>query len=109
MNLMSPTFAPASPAIIAALVGWLMVRVGEGKRMRLQHVGADLRAGVQARTKRGETVLSGELVDRAALRGVLAHIDQLGLELLDVHSNASEPPEIDTRRSRDTSPNPKET
>jgi hypothetical protein len=28
MNPMSPTFAPASSAIIAALVGWLMVRVG---------------------------------------------------------------------------------
>jgi hypothetical protein len=67
MNPMSPTFAPASPAIIAALVGWLMVRVGEGKRM------------------------------------------SLGLELLDVHSNASGPPEIDTRRWRDTSPDPKET
>jgi hypothetical protein len=109
MNLMSPTFAPASPAIIAALVGLLMVHVGEGKRMSRQHVGADLRVGVQARTKRGETVLRGELVDRAALHGVLGHIDQLGLELLDVHSNASEPPEIDTRRWRETSPNPKET
>jgi hypothetical protein len=32
MNLMSPTFAHASPAIIAALVAWLMVRVAEGKR-----------------------------------------------------------------------------
>jgi hypothetical protein len=105
MNLMSSTFASASPA----LVGWLTLRVGEGKRVSLQHVGADLRAGVQARTKSGETVLSGGLVDRAPLRGVLVHIGQLGLELLEVHSNASEPPEIDTRRWRDTSPNPKET
>jgi hypothetical protein len=105
MNPVSSTFASASPA----LVGWLAVRVGEGKRMSPQDVGADLRAGVQARTKSGETVLSVGLVDRAALRGVLVHIDQLGLELLDVRSDASEPPEIDTRPRRGTSPNSKET
>jgi hypothetical protein len=76
--------------------------------MSLQHVGADPRVGVRAPTKRGE-VLIGELADRSALHGVFAHIDQLGLDLLDVHSNASEPPEIDTRRWRHNSPNPKET
>jgi hypothetical protein len=32
-------------------------------------------------------VLSGELADRAALHGVLAQIEALGLELLEVHSS----------------------
>jgi hypothetical protein len=40
----------------------------------------DLRAEVQG----GETVLSGELPDQAALYGVLAQIEALGLELLEV-------------------------
>jgi len=44
--------------------------------------------GLQARTERGETVLSGELPDRAALHGVLAEIESLGLELLEVRSGA---------------------
>ena len=42
--------------------------------------------GLQARTKKGETVLSGELADRSALHGVLSQIEALGLELLEVHS-----------------------
>ena len=44
--------------------------------------------GLQARTERGETMLSGELPDRAALHGVLAEIESLGLELLEVRSGA---------------------
>lgn len=51
--------------------------------------------GLRARTERSETVLSGELPDRAALHGVLAEIESLGLELLEVRSHASEPREID--------------
>jgi len=43
--------------------------------------------GLQARTEGRETVLSGELADRAALHGVLAQIEALGLELLEVHSS----------------------
>ena len=43
--------------------------------------------GPQARTERSETVLSGELVDLAALHGVFAQIEALGLELLEVHSS----------------------
>ena len=43
--------------------------------------------GLQARREGRETVLSGELADRAALHGVLAQIEALGLELLEVHSS----------------------
>ena len=40
---------------------------------------------LQAEVQDGETVLAGELPDQAALHGVLAQIEQFGLELLDVH------------------------
>src|SRR5258705_4060463 len=43
--------------------------------------------GLQARTQRCVTVLSGELADRAALHCLLAQIEALGLELLEVHSS----------------------
>ena len=39
---------------------------------------------LQARTSGGDTVLTGPLPDRAALHGVLAEIEALGLELLEV-------------------------
>jgi hypothetical protein len=45
--------------------------------------------GLQARTESGETVLSGRLADRAAVHGVLAEIEALGLELLEVRSGAA--------------------
>jgi len=48
--------------------------------------------GLQPKAERGETVLCGDVADRAALHGVLAQIEALGLELLEVRSNASEPP-----------------
>jgi hypothetical protein len=51
--------------------------------------------GLDARVEGGETVLSGNLPDRAALHWVLADIEALGLELLAVHSDASGPPGID--------------
>ena len=41
--------------------------------------------GLQAEMQGGETVLAGSLPDQSALYGVLAQIEQLGLELLDVH------------------------
>ena len=44
--------------------------------------------GLQARTENAETVLTGRLADRAALHGVLAEIEALGLELLEVRSKA---------------------
>jgi len=37
-----------------------------------------------ARTRGNDTVLSGSLVDRAALYGVLAMIETLGLELIEL-------------------------
>ena len=39
---------------------------------------------LQARTDGDQTVLTGMLADQAALYGVLAEIEALGLELLDV-------------------------
>ena len=41
--------------------------------------------GLRAEVQEGETLLAGPLPDQAALHGVLTHIEQLGLELLDVH------------------------
>ena len=41
--------------------------------------------GLGARAQRGETILFGALPDQAALYGVLAQIESLGLELLEVH------------------------
>ena len=40
--------------------------------------------GLRGEAQGAETVLSGELPDQAALYGVLAHIEALGLELLEV-------------------------
>ena len=40
--------------------------------------------GLQARASGGDTVLTRPLCDRAALHGVLAQIEALGLELLEV-------------------------
>jgi len=44
---------------------------------------------LRARTQGNETVLSGSLVDRAALHGVLAIIETLGLELVELRQVAS--------------------
>jgi len=40
--------------------------------------------GLHAESREGTTVLSGTLPDQAALHGVLAEIEALGLELLEV-------------------------
>jgi hypothetical protein len=40
--------------------------------------------GLEARASRADTVLTGPLPDSAALFGVLAEIEALGLELLEV-------------------------
>jgi hypothetical protein len=57
-------------------------------RIRVRgHLGHTIRSGfpaLQARASDGDTVLTGPLPDRAALYGVLAQIEALGLELLEV-------------------------
>jgi hypothetical protein len=40
--------------------------------------------GLRAEVQRGETVLAGWLPDQAALHGVLAQVEALGLDLLEV-------------------------
>ena len=40
--------------------------------------------GPRAQESRGETVLTGRLPDQAALHGVLAQIEALGLELIEI-------------------------
>ncbi len=56
------------------------------------HLGATLLAGfpdLDAVRRDGETVLAGVLPDQAALFGVIAQIEALGLELLEVRSDLS--------------------
>jgi hypothetical protein len=51
------------------------------------HLGETIRSAfpaLQAQASGGDTVLTGPLPDRAALYGVLAQIEALGLELLEV-------------------------
>jgi len=45
--------------------------------------------GLHAEVQGGETVLAGSLPDQAAMYGVLVQIEQLGLELFDVHRKRS--------------------
>jgi hypothetical protein len=57
-------------------------------RIRVRgHLGETMRSAfpaLQARATGGDTVLIGPIADRAALHGVLAEIEALGLELLEV-------------------------
>jgi hypothetical protein len=51
------------------------------------HLGETIRSAfpaLQAESMGGDTVLTGPLADGAALHGVLAEIESLGLELLEV-------------------------
>ena len=58
-----------------------------GYQIRVRgHLGPTMRrafANLQARTQAGDTVLRG-IRDQAALHGVLARVEELGLELLEV-------------------------
>ena len=54
--------------------------------------------GLRARTQGNDTVLSGSLADRAALYGVLAIIETLGLELVGLQQVTS--PELVSRMMR---------
>jgi hypothetical protein len=40
--------------------------------------------GLRAQARSGETVLAGEMADQAALHGLIAQVEALGLELLEV-------------------------
>ena len=57
-------------------------------RIRVRgHLGETIRSAfpaLRARASGGDTVLTGPLCDQAALYGVLAEIEALGLELLEV-------------------------
>lgn len=53
--------------------------------------------GLQVRTEPGVTVLTGHLSDQAALYGVLAELEGLGLELVEVRTSAAD--ETDNGRS----------
>jgi hypothetical protein len=58
------------------------------------HLGQTLRAAfpsLRVRTQGHQTVLSGPLADRAALYGVLAEIETLGLELVELRQLALDP------------------
>jgi len=65
-------------------------RQGDEKRYEIRvggHLGDTLRyafPGMEAQPRGADTVLSGVLADQAALFGVLAQIEALGLELIDV-------------------------
>ena len=59
---------------------WYRVRV----RGRLGETIRSAFPALQAQASGGDTVLTGPLPDRAALYGVLAQIETLGLELLEV-------------------------
>ena len=56
------------------------------------------------RTKGGETVLTGWLEDRSALFGVLAHIEALGLDLLEVRHIPARPGPRESGDGRSPSP-----
>ena len=63
-------------------------------------LGGNLRAafpGLRARTRGDDTVLSGALADRAALYGLLAMIETLGLELVELRQVIS--PDLVSRTS----------
>jgi hypothetical protein len=48
------------------------------------HLAVHPGCALQARTRRDDTTLTGPIADQAALYGVLAEIEALGLELLEV-------------------------
>ena len=59
---------------------WYCIRV----RGRLGETMLSAFPALHARASGADTVLTGPLADRAALHGVLAQIEALGLELLEV-------------------------
>jgi hypothetical protein len=68
------------------------------------HLGAVMRRAfpaLRAETRGQDTLLQG-VADQAALHGVLAQIEALGLELLEVRRLAGEPKTGRNHRTRDT-------
>jgi hypothetical protein len=65
---------------VATPMGLYAIRI----RGRLGATALSAFPSMMAELKRGETVLTGLLEDRSALFGVLAQIEALGLELLEV-------------------------
>jgi hypothetical protein len=70
-----------------------MTSAGDGPQSRRYeiwvrgHLGETMRSafpGLRAQRRGADTVLTGALPDQAALHGVLAEIEALGLELLEV-------------------------
>jgi hypothetical protein len=68
------------------------------------HLGATmLRAfpALHARTRDGDTLLRGGIADQAALHGVLAKVEALGLELVEVRRLPHEPGPAQSTWARD--------
>jgi hypothetical protein len=79
---------PASPAhhagqeyhCVATPPRWYTIRI----RGRLGATALSAFPSMDCELKRGETVLTGRLQDRAALFGIIAQIEALGLELIEL-------------------------
>ena len=74
----------------------IRVRGRLGRTMRAAFPGLD------AQAQGDETVLTGALADQAALHGVLAQIEALGLELLEVRRESPDgvtPPHLGNRNA----------
>jgi predicted ester cyclase len=91
-------------------------RAGSGRRPQSYEIcvrgtlGQTFRAafpGLRITTRGHQTVLSGPLTDRAALYGVLAEIEMLGLELIELRQLAPEPEKVTKTMTCDTSEGPK--
>lgn len=65
-----------------------MVRDDIGERFALAFEEMEM----EMETRRGHTILTGEIVDQPHLHGILDRIGALGLELLSVESLPGEPP-----------------
>ena len=67
--------------------GWYTIRI----KGRLGATGLSAFPSMAAELKGSETVLTGLLEDRSALFGVIAQIEALGLELLEVRQIGAQP------------------
>jgi hypothetical protein len=79
--------------LVGLMTGDDVTSAGSGPRARRYeiwvrgHLGETMRSafpGLRAQWRGADTVLTGALPDQAALHGVLAEIEALGLELLEV-------------------------